>query len=201
MTKPSCLNCAYGKDKETDRGFYCGGTGSFAEKYCHVPYRYSCNSAICLYGDADFCYKPRQNPCETDGCKWMVEKRCTSTGVHNVSMTGQPCRGFKKQEEKQLPNQWYKGTKTGDLYYSRVPDELLTRLKSKEYSLGKTQCWDKTVLIKTDPPLIIEKSDTAERRPELCVHNEGLRCQIRLKTGHGHCVNTAYTDCPDYTPK
>ena len=52
-----------------------------------------------------------------------------------------------------------------------------------------------------DDPLITEQSDTAERRPELCVHNEGLRCQIRLKTGHGHCENTAYTDCPDYTPK
>ncbi len=106
-------------------------------------------------------------------------------------------------EEKQLPNQWYKGLGETKNYYFSDEHCQLTRVFVGEGILGRCfgpDSWP-AGLTKIDPPLITEQSDTAERKPELCVHNEGLRCQIRLKTGHGHCENTAYTDCPGYTPK
>ncbi len=46
-------------------------------------------------------YKPRQNQCEADGCKWMVEEECTFGGYQtDWKLRGETeCWHFKKQEE------------------------------------------------------------------------------------------------------
>ena len=81
----SCLNCLHGKTEKQPKGYY-----------CKLPaWDYAANrfdSYPCWH------YKPRPNQCEIDGCRWMVEGKCTFSGCHNVSYTGQPCTGFEQQE-------------------------------------------------------------------------------------------------------
>ncbi len=108
MTKPSCLNCAFGKDKEQKPGFYCGGEGSHADVYHFTPHKLATIShpdrnhhhVDWATGDCNH-YKPRQNKCQADGCKWWGDF-CEHEGhrwFEEVHLGKVQCNDFKKQEE------------------------------------------------------------------------------------------------------
>ncbi len=108
MTEPSCLNCAFGKDKEQKPGFYCGGEGSHADVYHFTPHELATIShpdrnhhhMDWATGDCNH-YKPRQNKCQADGCKWWGDF-CEHEGhrwFEEVHLGKVQCNDFKKQEE------------------------------------------------------------------------------------------------------
>ena len=111
--KKSCLTCRFGKPEKQPEGYYCNNpkmilnkTGPHGES-CWYKYQSPC-------GENGWGYELRPNQCETDGCKWMVEGKCRSMGVHNVSYTGQPCFGFEKEESMGIKFEhngvWYERT-------------------------------------------------------------------------------------------
>ena len=316
MTKPSCLNCAFGKPEKQEQGYYCSKR---VEKGYGSPFwkTHDCGTD-CDCSTFHF-YKPRQNQCQIDGCKWMVEGDCESprdrtslTIAPNPHFTGKECYFFEKQEEDTMETIKVNGqTYEADIaltfyglfvdardcsdatvaiwkfsqqfhdigYYDRITltkrvvaylnqhpgiipwlvekgylREVVEEETYKEgqcfFLQGQTDCiytisneikpvkymvlfYDlkeraikvcdngnlKTLReatnyirrcnpIKTDPPLITEQPDTAERRPELCVHNSNHRCShgpaLKLFTMPGTvmmCSTNHYKTCSEYTPK
>lgn len=326
MTDKSCLNCAFGMTEKIDEdgACYCNCSSMLDKGHEEEQgYWYTIGSNPCSH------HKPRQNKCETDGCKWMVEGKCT----HEYNLFhryGKVCIIFKKQEETQEetmetikvngkayeciegntlalnylfndakhcsdatravwkfskdfqffdyhdkitltpriityinqhpsiipwllekgyirevveetyePGQWFKeiNGKRLQLHAFCVDKKIYASLLCIDFNLGGgnsslnnahpvkscsfiTASEFKVIsggalLIKIDPPLITEQSDTAERKPELCMYvNKWGNCQnqkakerhlaiakpgdICWCSSHGY---NRYTDCPEYTPK
>ena len=88
MSEKSCLNCAFGMPEKQKQGHSCGHAGVYPRWLAES------HASNCEF------YKPRQNPCEADGCKWMVDDVCIYRDFHIIDshyFTGKKCDGFKKQ--------------------------------------------------------------------------------------------------------
>lgn len=93
------------------------------------------------------------------------------------------------EEKKQLPNQWYKGSASGDLYYSDF-DCNLTRLSNNRTNLKVNWAREKTWLTPIPDPTITEQPEkrSSEKchhlgRDDTCYCGESLRFSVKCREG------------------